>query len=60
MAPPHAPGTAEDDYAAVRPAALAAAAAGRPLVVAWLSRGDGADLELITNASRPARVRRGT
>ncbi|HWG15659.1 MAG TPA: hypothetical protein VG268_20545 [Streptosporangiaceae bacterium] len=59
MAAPEAPGTAEEDYAAVRPAALAAATAGRPLVVAWLSRGDGADLELITVASSPAPVRRG-
>ena len=52
MAAPEAAGSAEDDYAAIRPAALAAATAGCPLVVAWLSRGDGADLELITMAPR--------
>ncbi|HEY6500818.1 MAG TPA: hypothetical protein VIZ20_15405, partial [Streptosporangiaceae bacterium] len=58
MAAPEAAGSAEDDYAAIRPAALAAATAGCPLVVAWLSRGDGADLELITmapTAAAPAR-----
>lgn len=44
-------GAAEDDYAAVRPAAVAAAAAGRTLAVAWLSRGDGAPLELLTTAA---------
>ncbi len=54
MAAPEAAGSAEDDYAAIRPAALAAATAGCPLVVAWLSRGDGADLELITMAPTPA------
>jgi hypothetical protein len=54
MAAPEAAGSAEDDYAAIRPAALAAATAGCPLVVAWLSRGDGADLELITMAPAPA------
>src|SRR6201990_3531627 len=61
MAAPEASGSAEDDYAAVRPAALAAATAGCPLVVAWLSRGDGTDLELITKATPApaAPVRRG-
>ncbi|HEX4254187.1 MAG TPA: hypothetical protein VH089_03810 [Streptosporangiaceae bacterium] len=54
MAAPETAGSAEDDYAAIRPAALAAATAGCPLVVAWLSRGDGADLELITLAPTPA------
>jgi hypothetical protein len=54
MAAPEAAGSAEDDYAAIRPAALAAATVGCPLVVAWLSRGDGADLELITMAATPA------
>src|ERR1700761_2945308 len=54
MAAPEAAGSAEDDYAAIRPAALAAVTAGCPLVVAWLSRGDGADLELITMAPPPA------
>src|ERR1700761_5373701 len=54
MDAPETAGSAEDDYAAIRPAALAAATAGCPLVVAWLSRGDGADLELITMAPPPA------
>lgn len=43
-------GTPERDYAAVLPAVLNAAQAGRPFVVGWLSRGGGAQLELITNA----------
>src|ERR1700761_1428780 len=54
MAAPGMAGSAEDDYAAIRPAALAAATTGCPLVVAWLSRGDGADLELIAMAPTPA------
>src|ERR1700755_453301 len=60
MAAPEPAGSAEDDYAAIRPAALAAATAGCPLVVAWLCRGDGADLELIAMAPPPgAPARRG-
>ncbi|HEY2523276.1 MAG TPA: ATP-binding protein, partial [Streptosporangiaceae bacterium] len=59
MAAPETAGSAEEDYAAVRPAALAAATAGCPLVVAWLSRGDGADLELITMTPPAALARRG-
>src|ERR1700759_711092 len=62
MAAPEAAGTAEADYAAVQPAALAAVTAGHPLAVAWLSRGDGADLRLITmaaSASSTGPVRRG-
>src|SRR5215467_15370709 len=43
-------GTAERDYAALLPAVLDAAQAGRPFVTGWLSRGGGAPLELITNA----------
>src|SRR5580693_6434550 len=45
------PASAEDDYAAIHSAAVAAARQGRPLVIAWLSRGDGAPLELITTAA---------
>ncbi len=40
--------SADGDFAAVLPAARAAAAAGRSIVIGWLSRGDGAPLELIT------------
>src|SRR5262249_37888181 len=43
-------GTAERDYAAVLPALLDAAQSRRPFVTGWLSRGDGAPLELFTNA----------
>jgi hypothetical protein len=43
-------GTADRDYAAMLPAALNAAAQRRPFIAGWLSRGDGAPLELITNA----------
>src|ERR1700722_19682581 len=48
------PASAEDDYAAIHAAAVAAARQGRPLVIAWLSRGDGAPLELITTAAPAA------
>ncbi len=48
------PASAEDDYAAIHSAAVAAARQGRPLVIAWLSRGDGAPLELITTAAPSA------
>ena len=41
--------SADGDFAAVLPAARAAAAAGRSIVIGWLSRGDGAPLELITS-----------
>jgi DNA helicase HerA-like ATPase len=43
-------GSAEQDYAAVLPAALNAAMHRRPFIAGWLSRGGGAPLELITNA----------
>lgn len=36
------PASAEDDYAAIHSAAVAAARQGRPLIIAWLSRGNGA------------------
>ena len=49
--PACSPASAEDDYAAIHSAAVAAARQGRPLVIAWLSRGDGAPLELITTAA---------
>lgn len=42
---------AEGDFVAVLPAVLSAARGGRSFVVGWMSRGDGAPLELITNAS---------
>ncbi len=48
------PASAEADYAAIHSAAVAAARQGRPLVIAWLSRGDGAPLELITTAAPSA------
>ena len=41
-------GSARDDFAMMRPAAIEAARAGRCLVTGWLSRGNGAPLELIT------------
>ncbi|HUL26690.1 MAG TPA: ATP-binding protein [Streptosporangiaceae bacterium] len=49
-------GPAEQDFAAILPAALATAARDRPFVAGWLSRGAGSPLELITNAaaSQPA------
>ena len=47
---PRPAGSAEQDFAGVLPAALAAAGRGRPFVVGWLSRGAGSPLELITNA----------
>src|SRR5580704_14709374 len=43
--------SAASDYAAIQPAAVAAATAGRPLIIGWVSRGDGAPLELITTAA---------
>ena len=43
----------ESDFVAVLPAVLSAAEHGRPFVVGWLSRGGGAPLELITNATGP-------
>jgi uncharacterized protein len=48
---PRPAGSAGQDYAGILPAALAAAARGRPFVAGWLSRGAGAPLELITNAA---------
>src|SRR5579864_2151383 len=51
--------TAERDYASVLPAVLNAALHRRPFVAGWLSRGNGAPLELITNAGplpEPGRV----
>lgn len=41
----------ESDFVAVLPAVLSAAERGQPFVAGWLSRGGGAPLELITNAS---------
>ena len=48
---PRPAGSAEQDFAGVLPAALAAAGRGRPFVAGWLSRGAGSPLELITNAA---------
>ena len=42
-------GSAEADYAAVLPAALNAVRHRRPFIAGWLSSGDGAPLQLITN-----------
>jgi hypothetical protein len=42
--------SAEWDFVTVLPAVLSAAQGGRPFVVGWMSRGEGAPLELITNA----------
>jgi uncharacterized protein len=50
---PRPAGPAGQDYAAILPAALAAAGRGRPFVAGWLSRGAGSPLELITNAAAP-------
>ena len=43
-------GTPAADYAAVLPAALNAARQRRPFIAGWLSRGNGAPLELLTTA----------
>jgi uncharacterized protein len=48
---PRPAGPAEQDFAGILPAALAAAGRGRPFVAGWLSRGAGSPLELITNAA---------
>src|SRR3954468_3093110 len=42
--------SADRDFVTVLPAALSAARSGRSFVVGWMSRGEGAPLELITNA----------
>ncbi|MFA1550864.1 helicase HerA-like domain-containing protein [Actinomadura chokoriensis] len=47
---PQRDASAEWDFVSVLPAALSAARSRRPFVVGWLSAGDGAPLELITNA----------
>ena len=44
------PGSAEQDFLAMLPAAASAARSGRPLVAGWLCRAAGSPLELITNA----------
>jgi uncharacterized protein len=43
-------GAAPADYAAILPAALDAARNHHSFIAGWLSRGDGAGLELVTNA----------
>lgn len=48
MTAPDPAASADGDFAAVLPAARAAVTAGRSIVIGWLSRGDGAPLELIT------------
>ncbi|MGI5268832.1 ATP-binding protein [Nonomuraea sp. CA-218870] len=61
IAAPSRSSSAEWDFVTVLPAALSAAARGRPFVIGWLSRGSGAPLELITNAgplSPPRQPRR--
>ncbi|RAY11443.1 ATP-binding protein [Actinomadura craniellae] len=50
---PERASSAEWDFVTVLPAVLSAAQQRRPFVVAWLSRGHGAPLELITNAGPP-------
>src|ERR1700759_3318478 len=51
MAAPRPSATVATDYAAIHPAAVAAATEGRALVIGWFSRGDGAPPELITTAA---------
>ncbi|HWG63684.1 MAG TPA: ATP-binding protein [Streptosporangiaceae bacterium] len=48
--PGRARGSAEQDFISVLPAALSAARRSAPFIAAWLSRGGGAPLELITNS----------
>lgn len=48
--------TVEGEFVSVLPAALRARQHGRPFVSAWLSRGGGTPLELVTNASADSRV----
>jgi hypothetical protein len=48
MARPGAAGSARDDFAVIRPAALAAARTGQCIATGWFSRGDGEPLELLT------------
>ena len=48
---PRPAGSAEQDFAGILPAVLAAAGRGRPFVTGWLSRGAGSPLDLITNAA---------
>jgi uncharacterized protein len=50
IAAPSCPGSAEQDFLAMLPAAASAARAGRPLVAGWLCRAAGSPLEFITNA----------
>jgi uncharacterized protein len=59
VAAPAGVNSAERDFVAVLPAALSAAQCQDPFVIGWLSRGDGAPLELITNAG-PIDLRGGT
>ncbi len=47
-------GTTATDYASVLPAALNAARHRRPFITGWLCRGNGAPLELVTNAGAAA------
>src|SRR5690242_20931769 len=54
MTGPWDPRSAGDEFQAILPAAAWAARQGRPLAAAWLCRGAGWPLELITNAVMPA------
>ena len=47
---PSGPGSAENDFLAILPAAASAARARRPLLAGWLCRAPGAPLEFLTNA----------
>ena len=47
---PSAPGSAEQDFLAILPAAASAARGRRPFVAGWLCRAAGSPLEFITNA----------
>jgi uncharacterized protein len=50
---PSCPGSAEQDFLAILPAAASAARGRRPFVAGWLCRAAGAPLEFITNAVLP-------
>ena len=53
IAAPSCPGSAEQDFLAILPAAASAARGRRPFLAGWLCRAAGAPLEFITNAVLP-------
>jgi helicase HerA-like protein len=50
VAAPSGPGSAEQDFLAILPAAASAARGRRPFVAGWLCRAAGSPLEFVTNA----------